>query len=110
MKNAWKFFTDYLLFIVLSPLVMLGFETYNVQREVEPYVYRQIADAWPRLHEPTRQLVRAAMVNGEMTRWNYSGIWNAIVSDAGFISFGPGEPGSVQQERAGLQKAMKEGT
>lgn len=105
-----RFFRDYLMAPVLMPALTACYAVYDVSQEVEPYTYTSYAWAWPRADEHTREVIREAMADGKISRWESPVLFRTIMDDVhGLMSCPAGEEcrkKTVEQTRDMLREAM----
>lgn len=107
MKRAWRFFIDYLMVILLVPVLCAAFAAYHVTREINPNDYAMLREAWPRLHQPTRDAIADAMKrgNGTISNWDYTKLFRLALNDAGGLALYDTND-TVADERAALVRRM----
>lgn len=105
-----RFFRDYLMVPVLMPAFTACFAVYDVSQEVEPYTYTSYAWAWPHANENTREVIREAMADGKISRWESPVVFRTIMDDVHALMTCPAgnecRDKTVEQTREILQEAM----
>ncbi|MDN7664057.1 hypothetical protein [Burkholderia cenocepacia] len=107
MKRAWQFFIDYLMVILLVPALCAAAAAYHVTREIDANDYAVLREAWPRLHQPTRDTIADAMKRGSGTinNWDYTKLFRLAINDAGGLVLNEASD-AVADERAALVRTM----
>ncbi len=111
MSKARRFFIDYLMVPVLIPVFSAAAAAYYVNQETEDYTYLSYAWAWPHANEHTRQLIREAMADGKISRWESAELVRVILDDVHALMTCP--TGSdcrditIEQAREKLREAMQ---
>lgn len=107
MTKISRFFVDYLMVPVTIVALSAALSAYHVSREVEGYDYATLCEAWPRLHQPTRDAIADAMKanDGKISRWCYATIFRLALNDAGALTAGT-TSASLETERAALARQV----
>lgn len=110
MKSARRYFTDYLMVPVLMATFSAAASIYYVSQETEDYNYLSYASAWPHANEHTRQLIRDALSDGKISRWESSEILRAVLDDVQVLVTCPASSDcrslTTEQARLTLRDAM----
>ncbi|KND60401.1 hypothetical protein BVER_03839c [Candidatus Burkholderia verschuerenii] len=111
MKSFRRFFIDYLMIPLLVPAACAAIAAYHVSREIDANDYAVLREAWPRLHQPTRDAIADAMKRGDGTisTWAYTKLFRLAMNDAGALTLA-GASDSAADERAALVRTMNPAT
>lgn len=91
------------VWLIVPALTAVGgaIGAYQATQEVSAVTYGMLIDAAPRLKEPTRQALRDALSDGQLTQWEYKGIEPRIFDEAIIMRYSSEHDGQqLSQERA----------
>lgn len=91
------------VWLIVPALIAVGgaIGAYQAAQEVSAVTYGMLIDAAPRLQEPTRQALRDALSDGQLTQWEYKGIEPRIFDEALIMRYSSEHDGQqLTQERA----------
>lgn len=105
MNKFRRVFFDYLMVPLGMPVLAAAFAAYHVSGETGPASYATLREAWPHLHQPTRDAIADAMNKGQISRWDYANLFRLTLNDAGALAM-PEGAGTAADERAKLQAVI----
>lgn len=106
MKRVLTFVKDHLAVMLILPLLTGVGTVFYMRGEIDAGEYREIVEAWPRLSPQTKELVSDAMLDGQLTHWEFADIRTRIMNETHMLNRG-GTPILTLEEEKDQLRALK---
>ncbi|MFZ6774554.1 hypothetical protein ACO0LB_17765 [Undibacterium sp. SXout7W] len=105
MKRFFKWFFDNFSIAIVMMITAGVAAGLNQTREISGSNYRSLIEAWPNAPIELKTHIRESIVNGKISRWDYTNLSRETMKDVGLVIF----PENVdrEQEREKLVKLIK---